>query len=418
MNEITTRILDYLVLLFAVVLASSIIYHLFEQDYETETAIYAEISDVAPFQGVYVRDEALQTYSGTGAVRYCVSDGAKVGVGSVIAEIYPSEEQIDLRRRIAEKEDELAMLRKIENPGTKENAQPANLSTLIEEQYKNMVRFRELGQFPSMVESKEEMTVLMSTYNKVTNPKLDFTNRITALREEIEQLSIKLEAAEETIRAPKSAYFVSYVDGYEKTLRPESKQKLTTEDLALIRDEGPIDAVVSPNVIGKLISGYNWYIVGVFDNTKMRLSDGDGVTLRLESVAEPLHGEVETLISEGNIKETRIVIRCETMSYDVVQHRTERVEIVRNTVEGVKVPRSAIRFKELTETVEDEAGNQTEVTDNYMGVYVLVGENPEFRKLDIVYEADDYYLSSLNAGGSYVSLYDDIIVNGVMADGN
>ena len=419
MNEITTRILDYLVLLFAVVLASSIIYHLmFEQDYETETAIYAEVSNVETFQGVYVRHEEEQTYSGSGAVRYCVSDGAKLGVGSVIAEVYSSGEQIDLRRQIAEKEAELAVLSKIENPGTKENAQPANLSALIEEQYKNMVRFRELGNYPSMLESKQEITVMMSTYEKVTNQNLDFSERISALLGEIDQLSLRLEAPDETIRSPKSAYFVSYVDGYENTLKPENKEKLTRDELAQIRDEGPIDAQTDSHVIGKLVTGYEWYIVGVFDNTKLRLSDGDSVTLHLESVSEPLHGEVETLISAGNITETQIIIRCETMSYDVVQHRTERVEIVRNSVEGVKVPRSAIRFKELTETVEDEFGNQTEVTDNYRGVYVLVGENPEFRKLDIVYETDDYYLSSLNAGSSYVSLYDDIIVNGVMADGN
>jgi hypothetical protein len=52
-----------------------------------------------------------------------------------------------------------------------------------------------------------------------------------------------------------------------------------------------------------------------------------------------------------------------------------------------------------------------------MGVYVLVGESTEFRKLDIIYEDEDFYLSRLNAGSGYVSLYDDIIVKGVMADG-
>ena len=70
-------------------------------------------------------------------------------------------------------------------------------------------------------------------------------------------------------------------------------------------------------------------------------------------------------------------------------------------------------------TVEqtDEEGNVTEVTDDFMGVYVLVGETPEFRRIKVVYEEDDYYLSSLDAGSGYIALYDDIIVKGVMADG-
>jgi hypothetical protein len=68
--------------------------------------------------------------------------------------------------------------------------------------------------------------------------------------------------------------------------------------------------------------------------------------------------------------------------------------------------------------VTDADGKETGETENCMGVYVLVGENAEFRRLDIVYEDEEYYLSSLNAGSGYVALYDDIIVNGVMSDGD
>lgn len=416
MNEITTRILDYLVLLFAVVLASSILYHLFNQDYKTETAIYAEVSDVSSFQGVYVRSETAESYSGAGAVRYCVSDGAKLGVGSVIAEIYPSEEQIDLRRNIAEKKDELSMLLKVENPGTSDYAQPANLSTLIEEQYKTMLRLREMGDYPSMVEHKQEMTVLMSTYDKITGQSDQLSERITELQDQIAMLELRLTAPEEKITADKSAYFVSYVDGYEDKLTPKNMAQLTQEKLAEITDGGSTDARHDPHIIGKLIDGYEWYIVGVFDNTKLRLSEGDGATVRLESVSGDLRTEVVSLISAGDITKTQVILRCETLTYDVVQHRTERVEIIRETVEGVKIPRTAIRFKKLA--VTDADGKETGETENCMGVYVLVGENAEFRRLDIVYEDEEYYLSSLNAGSGYVALYDDIIVNGVMSDGD
>ena len=416
MNEITTRILDYLVLLFAVVLASSIIYHLFNQDYKTETAIYAEVSDVSKLQGVYVRSETEKSYSGSGAVRYCVSDGAKLGVGSVIAEVYASEEQIDLRRSIAKKQDELSLLTKVENPGTSDYAQPANLSTLIEEQYKSMLRLREVGDYSAMLDRKREMTVLMSTYDKITGQSDNLQNRITDLQEQISMLELRLTEPEEKITAEKSAYFVSYVDGYEQILTPQNMAQLRQEQLAEITDGGPPNAERSPNVIGKLIDGYEWYIVGVFDNTKLRLSEGDSATVRLESVSEDLHAEVVSLVSAGDITKTQVILRCETLTYDVVQHRTERVEILRKTVEGIKVPRTAIRFQKVP--VLDEEGKDTGKTETCKGVYVLVGENAEFRKLEVVYEDEEYYLSSLNAGNDYVALYDDIIVNGVMADGD
>lgn len=418
MNEITTRILKFLLLVFAVVLAFSIFYHLFFTNYETENAIYYEVSDVSSFQGVYVRSESIKTYSGTGAVRYCVNDGAKLGVGSVIAEVYSSPEQIDLRRRIAEKEDEIAMLEKIENPGTSENAQPANLASLIDEQYKAMIRLRERQDYSAMSSAKQDMTVLMSTYEKVTDSGIDFNDRIVALEDEVARLNAQLSAPEETITTPESAYFVSFVDGYEDILSPENLSGMTPDLISTVSDDGTVsEESIGGQIIGKLIKNYAWYIVGVFDNRKMRLSEGDTATVRLESVPQNLSVKVVSLYSTGDIGKTQGVFRCDELTHDTVQHRTERVQIIRETVEGIRVPSSAIRFKTLTEEQTDEEGNVTTTTTDYKGVYVLVGETPEFRKIDVVYEDDNYCLSRMDAGSGYIALYDDIIVKGVMADG-
>lgn len=417
MNEITTRILQGLVVAFVVVLVVSMIVNLFNRDYKTETAVYGSVSESESFQGVYVRNETVAGYSGSGVVRYCVADGAKLGVGSVIAEVYTSEEQIDLRNLIAEKQDELALLNKIENLGTSENAQPSNLAGLISDQYKMLMKLREQGHFDSIVAEKNELAALMSTYQKITEDNVDFTERISALQQEIVALEAKKTSPSEVITADESAYFISYIDGYEPQLTVDTIGTLTPEQIAAVNDDGVYTADRT-GVIGKLVDGYAWYIVGIFDNTTLRLSEGDVLHIRPDSASDTMSAKVMSLTSAGNIGETQIVLRCETMTYDTVQHRTERVEIVRKTVEGVKIPRSAIRFLDIEETVENEDGSKYTVKNRYMGVWILVGENASFRKLDIVYEAEDFYLSRLNAGTDYVALYDDIIVDGVMADGN
>lgn len=419
MNEITTRILKGLLLVFAVVMVFSIVYHLMFQSYETENAVYYEVSDVSAFQGVYIRNESVARFDGTGAVRYCVGDGAKLGVGSVIAEIYSDEEQIDLRRRIAAKEDELALLTKIENPGTSAHAQPVSLAAQISECYRGLVRARESGDFSALSGQKQEMTVLMSTYDKITRPSVDFNGRIAALNDEIDGLKSRLTDPVQTITSPQSAYFVSYADGYEDVLKPADMARLTPERLSEITDENKPEAA-GGTVIGKLIDGYSWYIAGVFDNSTLKLAEGNTASVRLASLNRNLTVTAESLVSVtvNGEKKTQGVFRCDQLTHDVVQHRTERVEILHRTVQGIKVPRSAIRFKELTETVKNEDGSESEVTTNYMGVYVRIGETAEFRKLDIIYEDDPrFYLSSLNAGSGYVALYDDIIVKGVMSDG-
>ena len=67
--------------------------------------------------------------------------------------------------------------------------------------------------------------------------------------------------------------------------------------------------------------------------------------------------------------------------------------------EGIKVPRKAIRFNK----------------DGEKGVYIKLGENIIFRKIDVIFEGDDYVISAANPDSDYLMLYDDIIVEGIDA---
>ena len=81
------------------------------------------------------------------------------------------------------------------------------------------------------------------------------------------------------------------------------------------------------------------------------------------------------------------------------------------------MPREAIRFMDITEEVTEEIDGKevTEVvTTNYKGVNILKGEQTEFKKIDVIYEGSDYVLSAVHDGDkSYLSLYDDIMIEGV-----
>ena len=51
---------------------------------------------------------------------------------------------------------------------------------------------------------------------------------------------------------------------------------------------------------------------------------------------------------------------------------------------------------------------------NTKGVYALKGEQEEFKKIDVIYEGSDYVLSAEHPDDSdYLSLYDDILIEGV-----
>lgn len=414
-NSRTMRILRALLTIFAVVCVFSVVYHMGNQKYKTETAIFSTASESAAFRGVYVRNEQVTTYNGNGAVGYEVSDGGKLGIGSVIAHVYSDETQIDIVQQIAALQDELELLKKIQNPGTSESAQPANLSSLIEERYRSLIFQRERAHFPEVDEEKDELLVLLSTYQKITNDTIDFNARIASLNAQIASLQSRQTQPLDTILADRCAYFVSYADGYESTLTKEKLSTITPEEIEAVSDDGTAQ---DARVIGKLIDGYEWYITGVIDNTKSMFAPDTQVTLKFESTSAEVTGTISELRTTEDPRKSVVVVRCDTMTHDLVQHRAERVEMIKGYYEGIKVSRAAIRFKEVEETHTDpESGEETTETVNAKGVYVLMGEQLSFRRLDVIYEGSDYVLTSLGAGSDYVTLYDDIVVDGVSADG-
>ncbi len=133
----------------------------------------------------------------------------------------------------------------------------------------------------------------------------------------------------------------------------------------------------------------------------MNFSVDEEVKIKFQSTSEIADGEIYDIRETGDASKSVVIIKCDEITHDLVQHRTERVEMISGEFEGIKVPRKAIRF-----------------LNSEKGVYVKLGERISFKKIDVIYEGGDYVLSSLDAGDGYLALYDDIVVEGVESDGN
>ena len=313
-------------------------------------------------------------------------------------------------------QNELYLLERISNPGTTQTAQPSNIAELFTQNYKDYLYYREQDALSSMPAVREEMVILLSTYQLITGKDSSYADQMRAIRTEISSLKQSQEEPLDVITADSAAYFVSYADGYESSLTLSDINTLTVEQLNNIQDIGTEQK--DNSVIGKLIDNYQWVLVAVVDNSEKKYKQGDTLTLKFASTSETVTGEITSVNAESGDAQTIIGITCEEMTYDLVQHRTEHVELVRNDYQGIRVPRSALRFRSITEEVTDEeTGKITQVTTRYRGVYVLDGEQPEFRKLDVVYEGSDYVISAQRPEKSYLGLYDSIITKGIDADG-
>lgn len=377
---------------------------------ETNVALMAEASESSTFRGVFVRDEEVYTYSGDGVLSYNVADGGKLGNGTVIAEVYADDRQLSINREMKKLESRLDILKKIQNPGTLQSAQPAALSENIEECYRNLLYSRDMGDYDSVRSSMDDLLVKMSTYQIITDEVTDFSSQIAELNDRLAELKNSSAEPEQVISSPRSAYFVSYADGYEYVLTPDSMDSLTIKDINSFEDRRSSDRAV----VGKLIEGYGWYIIGIIDNSSKEYNIGDTVELRFDDGPDKYPAEIKNIRDEGNPAKSIFTIRCSAFNYDLVQHRVEEAEVIKAEHSGLKVPRDAIRFADLTETVTDDNGEEKTVTSSCKGVYVLKGEQVEFKKIDVVFEGGDYVLSGVHENDrSYLALYDNIMIEGV-----
>lgn len=416
MKNTLTNILLVLLSLSVLTMIGTIFYHFLDTNYQTETAVPMSAELSTTFQGVYVRDESVISYNGQGCVSYNVPDGGKVCRDGAVANIYGNNSAIEQNQKIESLEEELDILKRISNPGILEMAQPSSLSNQVSQYYNQIAYYRDLGKLDSMNQSKEDFRTTLGSYQIVINQgTTNYTEQISMIEDQIASLKLQQQNPIDTIISPDSAYFVSYADGYEDKLSISNLDSITKQDIVAVTND---ESIKNDTIIGKTIASYGWYMIGMIDNTEIGFQVGDSVIIHLSTSAATTKATVTELRPGDSDNETMIVLYSENMTSDFVQHRTERVRVVKGDYDGIKVPRTAIRFRDIPEeTTNVLTGEVTTTLVNYRGVYILDGEEVSFRKLDVIYEGDNYVLSDVNKDSDYLQLYDSIIVEGIDASG-
>lgn len=381
--------------IFAIVLSQ--IYLTMSADSDTEDATLFTTTKSLSFTGVIVRDESLvyTSYLGDGVLTYDIDDGSRVSNGSSIAKIYNSYTQIYNRHEIEKLEEEIEALEKAQDNGTTDYVQPEFISTQISEQYKEIIADIKTQDFEELNSERVDLLKLMCILNVSSNVESDYTDRISVLTERLNNLEVSLVNAVATVTASSSGYFTSVVDGYESDLTTDGISDLTVDEINAIIASPQKETTISSNVIGKLFSDYKWQMVGVI-YTDDRYFVNETLEMTFTSVGKTYTVTVESITATGNGNEAIIVLSCDQMDETVAASRVVDVEIEFGTYTGIKVSRSAIRFQ-----------------NGQKGVYVVSGGQTAFKLIDVIYEGDDYVLSSVTSDDSYLSLYDSILLDPV-----
>lgn len=394
MKSLTTRLLctALSVLVFATI--GSQIYYFINDKHETIEAELCNINEDISFQGVIIRDEKVLHYDGDGILDYQYNDGNKVSVNSTIANIYSSVDDIIAQRKIAKKISQINDLKRAQNPGTTDYIQPETLKTKIDNEYKQILSYTQKKNYSSLNNLKDDLSVVINIYNLVTGNTKNYNDRIKSLMSEVKELQNSSKPVD-VITADTTGYFVSYADGYENTLTYEKALKLTEEDINKIINSKP---QIKTNVMGKMFEDYSCKIIGVLDYDK-RIVEGETLNMTTSSSNHVYELTVESVRPTEDEDKIIALFSCDILDNTMVQNRVQSIKIVFDDYQGIKVPRSAIRFQ----------GDQK-------GVYVMLGKDIIFKKIDVIYEneEDDFVLSKNTSDDEFLLLYDQILLEVIL----
>ena len=351
-------------------------YHLFyglTQKTETATATVATVGSALEMDVYIFRDEDPLAISEAGSFVPNVADGARVGIGRVVASLYDASSP-DTVSQIAGLEKQLAVLEQIKNS----NLSVRDTSAIDGEIYdivQNIAAASREGDGGNILSLRAALISEWNRRESLTGASSDIDGAIERLRAEKDSLTRSLGPCRRQITAPRSGYYYAACDGYEGTFTAAAAETMSLSEFRALTRTDP-DTVENA---GKLASSYIWYAVGV-------ASRETGRTL-IEGKVYPitfLYNEEKTLLltltriveEDG---QAMLVFRGDTLPTDFRLTRSQPVSMVCEEYTGLRIPASALR-------------SQGGVT----GVYIRYGSTVYYRAVKIILEEEDWCLVEIS----------------------
>ncbi len=397
MNSITVKVMGVALSVFILIMVGSQIAFMINDSHNTEEAVLYTVNENISFKGMFLRDERIIKYNNTtdGVVNYLYNDGLKVSESSDIAKVYSNEDQIYYRNRLSRLKKVLSDLRRAQRPGTTNYVQAEALRSNIENSYLSVTNMIQKKDYSSILSESDDMLYTMNIYNIVTGRVDNFKPTLKQLKSEIKEFKAQIEAPIGSVKSSSAGYFVKSVDGYEASVSYDDIENMSTDELKKLLD---IEPEIPENAVGKLLKSYEWKFLGIIENTNKFLIN-DGLSIRFNSSNKVYDVTVDSIKPIDGTDTSVIILSCNEIDEAVLNSRFDNAELIFDEYTGIKLPREAIRFQ----------GNQK-------GAYVMQGQDITFKKVDVIYEGDDYVLSRNTSDDNYLLLYDKILLEGVSAD--
>lgn len=420
---IIDRLLRLGTTLLAFLLVLYLIYHIgdgFQTKLETNVAVRSEADKTVTLETYVFRRENVLT-APAGTVRYHYDEYQKVEAEGTVATVYSSTSlatrlalsRIDLLdRQIELLTESAARAQLLTNESATSTAIAAALASL---------RFEVDNGRYSMANTKaEDFYLQLSRRELQQSAKNNYALEIAELAVIRTTLADTLGSSSSILAGKTGGYFTRSSDGYEDIFDYQSVMSMGLTDFSDMllaaekrKEEGGNE---DSRIVGKLVSGYQWYAVARADRTVLEKFDiGDVTTVSFpDNENENVRMELVRTVAESGSKDVLLIFSCNQMPDDFVFTRRQNMTFTFDHVEGLKVNRSAIRKIE-----------------GHSFVYILHGAQVQLRAVNILDRVGGYYYVATDSPavtieqGNYQGTYrglaenDRVIVYGVgLSDGH
>lgn len=359
-------------------------YLYFTDPLSTTLAYNYQVEESVSLSGYVARTEQVLEDDASGLLRLQRSEGERVSRGGTVAAVYADQASLDRQAEID------ALTTRIEQlEYAQEAALGSEVSLKLDAQImQSILDYRSSLAEDRLVKAEEHGGKLRNlvlkrdyTYSETE----DLSGQITELRTQLKEVWARAAGSVRYITAPAAGLYSAVVDGYETVLTPESLEDMTPSRLTAVRADSGVRSSV-----GKLILGDTWYYAAVMSagEAEELRENGGSLTLRFtKSVERDLPVELAFVGPEENGRAVA-VFRGETYLSLLTLLRQQSAQVIFHTVEGIRVPKEALRI--VTSTAENEDGIPE--TTQTTGVYCVVGMEARFKPVEVVYTGDNFVL--------------------------
>lgn len=364
--------------------------------FETQTAEYDSVLETIRTEGFALRDELTIPLMSDGVLVYNYDDGDKIGITSVLAYEYDSEEAAQNKQRMDEMQIELENLLTIQDMQGSGNSNLELLSNQINEKANNLIDLADTGITEGLSEVKEDLTFLFNKKQVALKEGESFEKRMIYLENQLAYLEESAGEPLRSIETPAEGYFSKLVDGYENLYTTEYLNDMTLEDFDYLNS---MEAVRQGEYVGKIVKNQNWYFIVAIDNDDMELFyQNTYATLDFGFAnGETMEAQIYKTIPFDEEDRSIVIFRCKEIDENLLGLRRQSVDISFKTYSGLKVSREALCYEQ-----------------SIVGVYVLERDAiVRFKPISIIRNQGSYVLcEGIGEDSNCLKRFDEVILNG------